>query len=169
MSISLYKASVPVFIHGLGNLVTLLEKATAHAAAKKFDPTILVNSRLFPDMLPLVAQIRIATDGVKGAAARLSGQEPPVFEDNEQTMPELIARLQKTIDYLKTFKAEQIDGAEDRQIQLKIGGHTLSFKGLDYLLTFVIPNFYFHVTTAYNILRHNGVEIGKQDYLGKIQ
>jgi len=169
MNISMYQASVPTFIHGLTSLVTLLEKATAYAEAKKFDPTILVNSRLFPDMLPLAAQIRIATDGVKGAAARLSGQEPPVYEDNEQTMPELIARLQKTIAYLKTFTPEQIDGSEERKITLKIGGHALGFSGIDYLLTFVKPNFYFHVTTAYNILRHNGVEIGKGDYLGKIQ
>lgn len=169
MTISLYQASIPPLVHGLNSLITLLEKASAHAQAKKFDATILVNSRLFPDMLPLAAQIFIATDGAKGGAARLAGQEPPVYEDNEKTIDELIARLRKTIAYLNSFSPEQINGAEDRKITLKIGGHTLNFNGLDYLLTFVKPNFYFHITTAYNILRHNGVEIGKQDYLGKIQ
>lgn len=169
MTISMYQASVPVFVRGLTNLAQLLEKAAAHAEAKKFDGGVLVGSRLFPDMLPLAAQIRIATDGVKGGCARLAGLEPPVYEDNEATLPELIARLRKTVAYLDSLKPEQIDGSEDRAITMKIGSHTLSFVGQPYLLSFVIPNFFFHITTAYNILRHNGVDIGKQDFLGKIQ
>jgi hypothetical protein len=151
------------------NLIVILEKGLAYAEAKKIDPSVLLNSRLFPDMLPLTRQIHIATDGAKGAAARLAGQTPPVYEDNETTFPEVIARLKKTIDYLKTFNAAQIDGSENKDITLKIGAHEMKFVGQAYLLGFVLPNFYFHISTAYNILRHNGVEIGKQDYLGKIQ
>lgn len=169
MSLSMYQASIPGFIHALTNLITLLEKGLAYAETKKIDPSVLLNSRLFADMLPLTRQIHIATDGVKGCAARLAGQQPPVYEDNETTFAELIARLRKTIDYLNTFNPAQIDGSETKTIAMKIGAHELKFVGQAYLLNFVIPNFYFHVTTAYNILRHNGVEIGKQDYLGKIQ
>ncbi len=168
MTISMYQASIPNFIRGLTNLSALLEKGAAHAAQKKFDPTVLIDSRLAADMLPLKAQIRIATDGAKGAAARLAGQEPPVYEDNETTLPELIARVKKTIDYLNSFNPAQIDGSEEKAVSLKVGGHALTFTGLNYLTSFVVPNFYFHVTTAYNILRHNGVEIGKQDFLGKV-
>ncbi|HSB94995.1 MAG TPA: DUF1993 domain-containing protein [Spongiibacteraceae bacterium] len=169
MALSMYQASIPTFIHALNNLIAILEKGLAHAEAKKIDPSVFLNSRLFPDMLPLTRQIHIATDGVKGCAARLAGQTPPVFEDNETTFAELIARLRKTIDYLNTFNAAQIDGTEEKEITLKIGVHEMKFLGQPYLLNFVVPNFYFHVATAYNILRHNGVEIGKQDYLGKIQ
>lgn len=167
MNISLYQASVPVFIHMLNNLAEVLKKGAAHATVRKIDPSVLVNSRLFPDMFPLARQVQIATDGAKGGAARLAGLESPKYEDNESSFPELLARIEKTVAYLKTFKPGQIDGAEDRTITLKIGGQNLTFQGLPYLLNFVIPNFYFHITTAYNILRHGGVEIGKQDYLGK--
>jgi uncharacterized protein len=169
MALSMYQASIPTFIHALNNLIGIMEKGLAYAEAKKIEPSVLLNSRLFPDMLPLTRQIHIATDGVKGCAARLAGQTPPVFEDNETTFPEVIARLRKTIDYLQTFNATQIDGSEDKEITLKIGVHEMKFAGQAYLLGFVVPNFYFHVATAYNILRHNGVEIGKLDYLGKIQ
>jgi uncharacterized protein len=169
MPLSMYQASIPTFKHAMTNLIAILEKGAAYADEKKIDPGVLLNSRLFPNMLPLTRQIHIATDGVKGCAARLAGQTPPVYEDNETTFAELIARLRKTIDYLDTFAPAQIDGSEEKEITLKIGAHEMKFLGQPYLFSFVIPNFFFHVTTAYNILRHNGVEIGKQDYLGKIQ
>lgn len=169
MSLSMYQAFIPPITHSLTNLIAVLEKGLAYAEAKKIDPSVLLNSRLFPDMLPLTRQIHIATDGAKGGAARLAGQTPPVYEDNETTFAELIARLKKTIDYLNSFTPAQIDGSEAKDISLKIGAHEMKFAGQAYLLGFVLPNVYFHVTTAYNILRHNGVEIGKQDYLGKIQ
>ena len=167
MKISMYQASVATFIRMLNNLAAILEKGAAHAEAKKIDPAVLVNSRLYPDMLPLVQQIQIASDGAKGGAARLAGLEPPKFEDNEKTFPELIARVQKTISYLNTLKPEQIDGSEEKTITLEMRTRTLTFQGLPYLLNFVVPNFYFHVTTAYDILRHCGVELGKRDFLGK--
>lgn len=166
MSISMYQASVPVLIRGLTNLQHILGKAQAHAAEKQIDPSVLLGARLFPDMLPLVRQLFIATDMAKGCAARLSGVEPPVYEDVENTFDELHARIQKTIDYLKGFDATQIDGSEARQIVLKMRVGPLEFAGLAYLLDFVMPNFYFHVTTAYDILRHNGVELSKFDFLG---
>ena len=169
MSISMYQTSVATFISMLGNLAAILEKGVAFGETRKIDPTTLPATRLFPDMLPLARQIQIATDNAKGCAARLAGQQPPAFEDNEKTMADLIARLNKTIDYLKSFSAAQIDGSEDRDISLKVGGYEMKFKGQPYLLTFALPNFYFHVTTAYNILRHCGVDVGKQDFLGKIQ
>lgn len=167
MQISMYQASVPRFIHMLGNLAAILEKAAAHAEAKKIDPAVLVNARLFPDMFPLARQVQIATDGAKGCAARLAGLEPPRYEDNEASLPELSARLRKTIDYLASFKPEHIDGSEERIVTMKFRDGTKTFVGLPYLLDYVLPNFYFHVTTAYAILRHNGVELGKQDYLGR--
>ena len=166
MSISMYQASVPPFIRMLNNLAAILEKAAAHAEAKKIDPAVLVNSRLFPDMLPLTKQVQIASDGAKGGAARLAGMEPPKFEDTETTFPELIARIRKTVAYLETLKAGQIDGSEDRTVTLQMRGKSVTFQGLPYLLNHVLPNFYFHVTTAYDILRHCGVELGKQDFLG---
>lgn len=168
MSLSMYQASVPCFIHTLGNLAAILDKAAAHAEAKKIDPSVLVNSRLFPDMFPLSKQVQIATDMVKGGAARLAGQEPPKYDDNETTFAELQARIHKTIDFLAGFSAEQIDGSEEKTITVPSRNGPKTFAGQAYLLGFVIPNFYFHVTTAYNLLRHNGVEIGKQDFLGKI-
>jgi len=166
MSISMYQASVPVLLHGLTNLQNIIGKAQAHAAEKQIDPAALTGDRLFPDMFPMYRQIYIATDLAKGCAARLAGLEPPVFDDTEMTFDELHTRIQKTIDYLKTFKAAQIDGSEERHIEQKTRNGSMEFKGLDYLCYFVLPNFYFHITTAYNILRHNGVELGKRDYLG---
>ena len=167
MSISMYQASVPVFIRLLNNLDAILQKAAAHAEAKKIDPSVLLNSRLYPDMLPLVRQVQIASDTAKGAAARLAGMGPPVYEDREATFAELAERVKKTVAYLETFKPEQIDGSEARTITIELRGKTLSYVGLPYLLNSRLPNFYFHVTTAYAILRHCGVEIGKRDYLGE--
>jgi hypothetical protein len=167
MAISMYSASVPIFSRMLGNLRGLLEKGAAYADGKKFDPTVLVNGRLAPDMYPLSRQIQIATDTAKGCAARLAGVEPPKYEDQEATLPELIARVDKTLAYLREFGPQQIDGSEERNIVLQFPNNRFEFKGQDYLLHFVLPNFYFHVTTAYAILRHNGVDIGKFDFLGR--
>ena len=167
MTISMYQASVPVFIRTLNNLVGILEKGAKYAETKKIDPSVLVNSRLSPDMFPLFKQVQIASDIAKRGAAQLAGVEAPKFEDNETTFPELIDRIQKTISYLDTFKSEQIDGSEEKTITLQMRDNTLSFQGMPFLLYFVLPNVYFHVTTAYDILRHCGVEVGKQDFLGK--
>jgi hypothetical protein len=164
----MYEASVPTFVHTLGNLKAILQTGAAHAEAKKFDPSILVNSRLFPDMLPLARQVQIASDAAKGAVARLAGVDPPKFEDTESTFPELLARVEKTIDYLRSFKPAQIDGSEERNITVPTPRGSFSFTGLVFLRHWALPNFFFHVTTAYNLLRHNGVEIGKADYLGRL-
>ncbi len=166
MTLSMYQASIPVFIRQLGNLTAILDKAAAHAEAKKIDPLIFTGARLAADMFPLTRQIQIATDGVKGCAARLAGIPLPSFDDKETTIPELKARIAKTVDFLKSVSAAQIDGSETRDISLKIGGKERTFKGQAYLLNFVIPNFYFHYTAAYAILRHFGVELGKMDFLG---
>ncbi len=168
MSLSMYQASVPVFTHGLDNLNAILEKAASFAESKKIDPSVLVNARLAPDMFPLARQIQIATDGAKGGVARLAGIEIPSYPDTETTLDELRARVSKTKEFVGSLTAAQIDGSEDRDIMLKVGGRELSFKGQAYLLSFVIPNFYFHSTTTYAILRHNGVELGKMDFLGKL-
>jgi hypothetical protein len=167
MTISMYQASVPYFLQLLTNLKAILQKGAAHAAAKKFDPAVLFSARLAPDMLPLVRQVQIATDNAKGPAARLAGIDPPKFEDTEATYEQLVERIDRTLAFLKTVKPEQVDGSEGREIVLKFPNQTFTFKGLQYLVHFAIPNFTFHVTTAYNILRHNGVEIGKQDFLGR--
>lgn len=167
MTISMYQASVPVLARTLGNLKALLEKGAAHAEARKFEAGALVNSRLFPDMFPLSRQVQIATDVSKGGVARLAGVEVPKYEDNEATFAELIARLDKTIAFINSLKPQQIDGSEDKTITLQMRTGERTFKGLPYLLYFVLPNVYFHVTTAYNLLRHNGVEIGKMDFLGQ--
>ena len=166
MSLSMYQASVPAFVRMLNNLSAILDKAAAHADAIKIDPSIFVNARLAPDMFPLSRQVQIATDGVKGCAARLAGIEVPSYPDTETTIPELKTRIAKTIAFMQSVTPAQIDGSEERKIALKVGGRDLSFLGQPYLFNFVIPNFYFHVTTAYAILRHNGVEIGKTDFLG---
>jgi uncharacterized protein len=168
MSISIYEASIPTFLHTLRSLKAILEKGIAHAEAKKFDSLNLATARLFPDMLPLTRQIQIASDAAKGAAARLTGTEPPKFEDNEQTMQELIARVDKTIDYLAGFQASQFEGAETRTVTITTRERSFSFPGLLFLRHWALPNFFFHVTTAYNLLRHNGVEIGKADFLGRV-
>jgi hypothetical protein len=167
MAISMYQASVPVCIRTLNNLAGILEKGAAYAEAKKIDPSVLVNSRLYPDMFPLSRQVQIASDIAKRGVAQLAGVEAPKFEDNETTFNELVDRVQKTTTYLDTFKPEQIDGSEEKTITLQMRDNSLSFPGMPFLLYFVLPNVYFHVTTAYDILRHCGVEVGKQDFLGK--
>lgn len=167
MSISMYQAFIPPAIRALTNLAAILDKIAVHAEARKIDPTVFVTARLFPDMLPLVKQIQIASDTVKGGAARLSGQDAPKFEDNEANFPELQSRIQKTIDYLQGFTPELIDGSEDKDITLVMRNGDLHFKGMTYLTTYVLPNLYFHVTTTYAIARSNGVELGKRDFLGK--
>lgn len=166
MSLSMYQASIPVFIRMLGNLSAILEKAAAYAETKKIQPAVLINARLAPDMRPLSFQIQIASDMAKGCAARLAGIDVPSFPDTETTFPELQTRIAKTLTFLQSVSAAQIDGSEERNITLKTGGREMHFTGQAYLLSFVLPNFYFHVTTAYAILRHNGLEIGKQDFLG---
>lgn len=162
----MYQASVPVLIHTLGNLSLILDKGLAHAETKKIDPSVFVNARLAPDMYPLSRRVQIATDMAKGCAARLAGVEVPSYEDNEASFVDLQARIAKTIAFLKSISAEQIDGSEERAITLKLRGREVNFIGQPYLLYFVLPNLYFHVTTAYDILRHNGVELGKMDYIG---
>lgn len=166
MNISMYQASVPRFVAVLGNLANILDKAQAHVEAKKIDPAVLPSFRLFPDMLPLKSQVQIACDTAKGLVARLAGIEIPVFEDTETTLPELKARVLRTIEFIESVTAEQIDGTEDKEIITRRGEKETRYTGIRFLLGHAIPNVYFHVTTAYNILRHNGVEIGKRDYLG---
>jgi hypothetical protein len=168
MKISMYALSVDLFVSALGNLSAVLEKGASHATARKFDSNVLVGSRLAPDMLPLSKQVQIACDVAKNSAGRLSGQEPPRFEDNEKTIDELRTRIARTIDYLKSVPAGAFEGSEDRDIKVPAGERTLEFKGLAFLQRWAIPNVLFHTTTAYNILRHNGVEIGKRDFLGNI-
>jgi uncharacterized protein len=166
MKISMHALSVDLFAHALGNLSSILEKGAASAAQRKFEPGVLLGARLAPDMLPLTRQVQIAADIAKNAVARLAGQEPPRFEDNETTIEQLRARLARTIDYLNGVPASALEGAETRDIRLPSGGRTLEFKGLEFLQRWAIPNVFFHVTTAYDILRHNGVELGKRDFLG---
>lgn len=166
MAASMYQISVPVFVRMLGNLSAILGKAAAHAEAKKIEPRALLDARLYPDMFTLTRQVQTTCDMAKGAAARLAGLEPPVHEDKEASFAELQARIAKTIAFLNTLRAEQIDGSEERDIALPIRGQTMHLKGQPYLSLFVLPNFYFHATTTHAILRHNGVEIGKMDYLG---
>lgn len=167
MTITMYQASIPSLIRSLNNLAAILEKGLAHAEAKKIDPAVLVNSRLYPDMFPLGRQVQIASDIARKGAARLAGLEAPNLEDNETSFPELIARLGQTTAYLETLTPEQIDGSEEKSITLPVGKDTMNFEGLPFLLSFVLPNVYFHVTTAYDILRHCGVDLGKLDYLGR--
>ena len=166
MIISMYQASVPRFVNILTNLSAILDKAQAHVEARKIDPTALTAYRLFPDMLPMTRQVQIACDSAKGAVARLAGVDIPKHEDTEQTFAELKARIAKTIEFVQSIKPAQLDGTEDKDITLTVGGKDTAFKGMQFLLGRALPNFYFHVTTAYNILLHNGVEIGKRDYLG---
>jgi hypothetical protein len=166
MTISMYQALIPASIKMLHNLSNLLAKANAHCEARQIDPAVFLQSRLFPDMLPLTKQVQIATDMIKGAGARLAGVEIPKFEDDETTVAQLQARLDKTVAFLSSLQAAQIDGSEEREITLQLRDRQLQFKGQAYLTDWVLPNFYFHVTTAYNLLRHGGVEIGKRDYLG---
>ena len=169
MPISMYDISIPVLTRGLTNLSAILDKAAAHAAAKKFDSAVLASSRLFPDMHPLLRQVQIACDTAKGAAARLAGIEVPKHEDTEVTFAELKARIAKTVDFLKSVTAAQVKDAESRSIEIKFPNGAWKFTGIDYLTGFVLPNFYFHVSMVYALLRKNGVEIGKSDFLGAIQ
>jgi len=162
----MHQASVPVFTRALTNLAAIFDKAAAHAEAKKIDQSVFMNARLAPDMLALPRQVQIASDTARRCVARLAGTEPPSLEDNEASFADLKARIAKTIDYIKSVPAAQVDGSEERSIAMKVGGNDMTFTGRDYLLGFAIPNFFFHVTTAYDILRHNGVGIGKRDYLG---
>lgn len=166
MTLSMYQASVPVFIQGLTGLGGVIDKAAAHAAERKIDPAALLQARLYPDMFPFARQVQIATDFAKGGAARLAGVEFPAYEDSETSFEELKARVDKTIAFLRTLEAAQIDGSEEREISLVRRGETSIVKGQAYLLEQAMPNFYFHITTAYAIQRHNGVEVGKRVFLG---
>jgi hypothetical protein len=166
MAISMYQASAPRFVNTLKNLSVILDKAQAHADAKKIDPRVLTAARLYPDMFPMSRQVQSACDTAKGAVARLAGVEVPVHDDTEQTLEDLKARIAKTIAFINTIKPAQVDGSEDREVVLKFRSGEVKFKGMQYLLGQALPNFYFHATTAYDILRHNGVEVGKRDYIG---
>src|SRR4051794_5668252 len=166
MTISMYQASTPRFANLLRNLSVLLDKAEAHCAAKKIDPAALTTYRLFPDMFPLTRQVQIACDTAKGALARLAGVEIPKHEDTEQTIAELKSRIAKTMDFVQSMKPAQFEGSEDKEIVLKMRDHQVKFTGMQYLLGHAYPNFYFHLTTVYAMLRHNGVEVGKRDFIG---
>lgn len=166
MTISMYQASVPRLVNILGNLSNILDKAQAHVDARKLDGATLTSYRLFPDMLPMSAQVQIACDSAKRVVSHLSGVEAPVYEDNEKTLADLKARIAKTVAFIQSVPAAKIDGSEDKEIVIKRGDKETRYKGMQFLLGHALPNFYFHVTTAYNILRHNGIEIGKRDYLG---
>lgn len=166
MSLTMYSAFIPVAIRTLQNLSAVLAKGAAHCEARKIDPNAFLTARLYPDMFPLTRQVQIASDTVKGAAARLAGVEIPKYEDNETTFAELQARLDKTVAFLQTIQPAQIDGKEDADIVLSFPTRTFEFKGQAYLTGWVLPNLYFHTTTAYALLRHGGVELGKADYLG---
>ena len=163
----MYQASAPRFANILRNLSAILEKAEAHCAAKKIDPAAIATYRLYPDMFPFTRQVQIACDSAKGAVARLAGVDIPKHEDTEQTFAELKARIAKTIDFVESVSAARIDGSDDKEIVLQMRSGERRFTGMQYLLGHAYPNFYFHVTTAYNILRHNGVEVGKADFIGK--
>jgi uncharacterized protein len=167
MKLSMHAVSVDVFVNSLTRLAALLEKGLAHATQRKFDPAVLLGARLAPDMFPLTRQVQIACDLAKNSVARLAAQEPPRFPDTETSFEELQARIARTLDYLRSVPATALEGAETRDIKVPARERTLEFKGLDFLQCWALPNVFFHVTTAYNILRHNGVEIGKRDYLGR--
>jgi hypothetical protein len=167
MPIPMYQAAVPTITRALKNLADVTAKGAQFAEAKKIPPEALINFRLYPDMLPFVKQIQIASDTAKGGCSRLAGVEPPSYEDNEKSFPELVERLRKTVAFLDTLKQEQMDGAESRTITWTVRGNERSMIGQQYLFNHVLPNVFFHCTTAYDILRHNGVELGKMDFLGK--
>lgn len=168
MSITMYQATIPVFIRMLNNISAVLKKAVIYAETKNIDPSVLINARLAPDMFALGRQIQIATDTAKGCAARLAGVEIPVYTDTESTFTELDERIAKTINFLNSVTPAQIDGSEQKDIMLKIRGEEIHFAGLIYVTGFALPNFYFHISMTYAILRHNGLDIGKRDYLGSI-
>jgi len=166
MTLSMYQASAPRFVSILNNLAALLDKAQAHCEVRKIDPLVLTSYRLYPDMLPFTRQVTIACDNAKGAVARLAGVEIPKHDDVEKTFEELKARIAKTVAFIQSIRPAQIDGSEDKDIVLKLRAREVPYKGMQYLLGFALPNFHFHVVTAYVILRHNGVEVGKSDYIG---
>src|SRR5688572_32455578 len=166
MKISMYQASVPRFANTLRNLSHILDKANGHAERLKLDPTVIGSLRLIADMFPLARQVQISCDTAKGAVARLGGVEIPKHEDTEKTIPELKARIARTVDFIESVPAAKIDGSEEREVVLKMRAGEMRFTGLQYLMGHAIPNFYFHCTTAYNILRANGVELGKKDFIG---
>ena len=168
MTISMYQASVPVLIRMLTNLKGILQKAAAHAKAKKIDEAALLDARLYPDMFGFTRQIQIACDFARNIGARLAGVEPPSYEDNEKTFAELVSRVDRSIEYLRTLTAPMVDGSEGREIVRPIRGEPKKFTGIGYLLQFALPNFFFHTTTAYAILRHGGVEVGKNDFVGAL-
>ena len=167
MAISMYQASVPVFIRFLNNFNEVLKKGETFAEAKIIEPEVLINARLAPDMFSLVNQVQIACDLAKRCVERLTGAEVTSVEDNEKTFAEIYERINNTIAFLETIKPDQIDGKEEKIFTLELRGYSFDFKGIDYVLYFVLPNLYFHITTAYDILRHNGVELGKKDFIGK--
>jgi len=168
MSLSLHGIAVPAFVRGLKALSALLTKAEESATARGFDPAVLLTSRLAPDMFPLTRQVQIASDGVKGGAARLAGVEAPSFPDTETTFAELQERIATTIAYVESLDTAKFEGDPDRALIVKMAGQEFPFTAQSFLFGFVLPNLYFHITTAYNILRHNGVAVGKRDYLGGI-
>jgi hypothetical protein len=165
----MHSASVPVFVRMLGNLLTWLDKAEAHAAARKFEPGVLLSARLAPDMLPFGKQIQIACDAAKFGVARLAGVEAPKFDDTENSLGELRERVKRTIDYVQSISDAQLDGTEDKDVIVPRRDGSMTLKGEPYLKHFVLPNFFFHVTTTYALLRHNGVDLGKGDYLGALK
>ena len=167
MPSTMYHSAVPTCIRTLTNLAAILEKGATHAEARKIDPSALLTARLFPDMLPFTKQIQLATDSASGGVARLAGLTPLVIEHSESSFADLIARVTKTVQFLQSIQPEQIDGSEDRTISWQSRSSTKSMQGYAYLMNHTLPNVFFHVTTAYNILRHNGVELGKMDYLGR--
>jgi hypothetical protein len=169
MSISMYDFSIPMLTRGLTNLSAILDKGAAHAETKKFDSVVLAQARLFPDMHPLVRQVQIACDTAKGAAARLAGIEVPKHEDTEATFADLKARIAKTVDFLKTITAAQLKDAETRDIEIKFPNGSWKFTGIKYLTDFALPNFYFHESMVYALLRKNGIDVGKMNFLGAIQ
>lgn len=169
MSLSLYDVSVPALKLGLTNLSAILDKAAAYAETKKVDPKVLADSRIIVDMFPLKRQVQITCDTAKGAVARLAGVDIPKHEDTESTIEELKARIAKTLAFVDSVKADQVNASEAREIVLEFPRVTLKFAGRDYVTKYALPNFYFHLTTAYGILRKNGVDLGKGDFLGKIQ
>ena len=168
MALSMYPASVPVFLRTLQSLRNIVEKAARHAESRKIKPAALLNARLFPDMFDLTQQIQIATDFARGTSARLAGTEPPAFTDNEQSFDDLLSRIDRTVAYVQTVRAADIDGSETREIVRPLRGEPHRFTGQNYLFQFALPNFFFHATTAYAILRHNGVELGKSDFIGQL-
>jgi hypothetical protein len=166
MQISMYRASVPVLARALRNLASVLRRGEAHASARNIDPAVLLAYRLAPDMFPLTRQVQIATDTAKGCVARLAGVDIPVYEDSETTFAQLLDRLERTVAFVESFEPAQIDGSEEKSVTLRMRTGEVSFQGLQYLFEFVLPNVYFHGTTAYAILRHCGVDVGKKDFLG---